>query len=82
MPNLKLGPIADDRPVRLTIALPAQVHRMLLTYAELHGRLTGQAAAPDKLMPAMLERFMLSDRIFAREWRKRARHDGPGGPTT
>jgi hypothetical protein len=78
MPNLKLGPIADDRPVRLTVALPASVHRMLLAYAELHGRQTGQTAAVDKLMPAMLERFMLSDRIFAREWRKRARHDTCG----
>ena len=75
MPNLKLGPIADDRPVRMTIALPASVHRMLLAYAELHGRQTGQAAAVDKLMPAMLERFMVSDRAFAREWRKRGRRE-------
>ena len=77
MPNLKLGPIADDRPIRLTISIPARVHRMLLAYAELHGRETGQAAAVDKLMPAMLDRFMLSDRIFAREWRKRAGRDEP-----
>jgi len=61
----------------LTIAIPASVHRMLLAYAELHGRQTGQVVAVDKLMPAMLERFMNTDRAFAREWRKRARHDAP-----
>lgn len=82
MPNLKLGPIADDRPIRLTISLPARLHRMLLAYAELHGRETGQAAAVDKLIAVMLERFMLSDRAFAREWRRCSRHDGaPGSPS-
>jgi hypothetical protein len=80
MPSLKLGPIGDDRPVRLTIALPASVHRMLLAYAELHGRQTGQVVAVDKLVPAMLERFMTTDRAFAREWRKRPRREDASGP--
>jgi superoxide dismutase, Fe-Mn family len=62
VPNLKLGTIADDRPVRLTVQLPASVHRMLLGYAELHGRQTGQVLAVDKLIPAILERFMTTDR--------------------
>ena len=34
MATLKLGAIIDERPVRLTIELPAAVHRDLATYAE------------------------------------------------
>jgi hypothetical protein len=34
MAKLKLGPIADDKPVRLTIELSAHVHRDLVAYAQ------------------------------------------------
>jgi hypothetical protein len=73
MPSLKLGAIADDRPIRLTVQLPASVHRMLLGYAELHGKETGQVLAVEKLIPAILERFMATDRVFAREWKRAER---------
>jgi len=33
MAKLKLGTIPDDKPVKLTIELPAPVHRDLLAYA-------------------------------------------------
>lgn len=32
--KLELGAIADDRPVKLTVELPAAVHRDLLAYAD------------------------------------------------
>jgi hypothetical protein len=41
--KLKLGPIVDDEPVRITVELPAAVHRDLIGYAEVLGRETGQA---------------------------------------
>ena len=67
MTKLKLGPLADDKPVKLTIELPASVHRDLVAYAEVLGRTTGQAA-PDsaKLIVPMIERFMATDRAFAK----------------
>ena len=34
MAKLKLGAIADDKPVKLTVELPAAVHRDLLVYAD------------------------------------------------
>ena len=34
MSKLKLAAIEDDKPVRLTIDLPATVHRDLVVYAE------------------------------------------------
>ena len=33
MTKLKLGPLADDRPVKLSVELPAAVHRDLVAYA-------------------------------------------------
>jgi hypothetical protein len=66
MAKLKLGPLADDRPVKLTIELPAAVHRDLAAYAEVLGRETGQTTEPAKLIAPMLARFMASDREFAK----------------
>ena len=43
MAKLKLGAIADDKPVKLTVELPAAVHRDLLAYAEVLARETGQS---------------------------------------
>jgi hypothetical protein len=65
--KLKLGLIEDDRPVKLTVELPAQVHRDLLAYAEALARETGHAAAdPAKLVAPMVARFIAGDRAFAR----------------
>jgi hypothetical protein len=67
MAKLKLGAIADDKSVKLTVELPAAVHRDLLAYAELLARETGQSIAdPSKLVAPMLARFMATDRAFAR----------------
>ena len=67
MSKLKLGPIPDDKPIKLTIELPAAVHRNLLAYANVLGRETGQGNVdPTKLVGPMLERFMATDRAFAK----------------
>jgi hypothetical protein len=67
MATLKLGALVDDRPVKLTVELPAAVHRDLLAYAEALGRETGQPIhEPAKLIGPMLARFIAGDRAFAR----------------
>jgi hypothetical protein len=67
MTKLKLGPLADDRPVKLTLELPAIVHRDLAAYATVLAAETGgDAVTPEKLVAPMLARFMASDRGFAR----------------
>lgn len=67
MAKLKLSPIADDKPVKLTIELPAALHRDLVAYAEILGRETGHKPAdPVRLIVPMLERFMATDRGFAK----------------
>ena len=73
MTKLKLGPLADDRPVKLTVELPATVHRDLAAYAEVLARETGQPAAdPVRLIVPMLERFIATDRGFASARRSRS----------
>jgi hypothetical protein len=63
MQKLKLGPITDDKPVKVTLDLPAAVHRDLVAYAEILARETGQKPAdPARLIIPMLERFMATDR--------------------
>ena len=67
MAKLKLGPLPDDKPVRVTVDLPAALHRDLVAYAEVLGRETGQSVRePAKLIAPMLQRFMASDRGFAK----------------
>ncbi len=68
MEKLKLGPIADDRPVKLTIELPAAVFRDLTAYAHILTKTTGAGAPidPPKLIVPMLERFMATDRVFTK----------------
>ena len=46
MTKLKLGPLTDDKPLKISIELPAAVHRDLVAYAEVLGRSTCQTA-PD-----------------------------------
>jgi hypothetical protein len=67
MAKLKLGPIADDKSVKLNVELPAAVHRDLLAYAEVLARESGQGIAePTKLIAPMLARFMATDRAFTK----------------
>jgi hypothetical protein len=65
--KLKLTSIRDDKPVKLTVELPASVHRDLVAYAEILGRESGQSIIdPVKLVAPMLVRFMATDRVFAK----------------
>lgn len=73
MSKLKLDAIEDDKPVKLTVELPAIVHRNLMAYAEAIGRQSGQPAPdPAKIVAPMIERFMATDRAFARVRKSRA----------
>ncbi len=67
MAKLKLGPIVDDKPVKVAIDLPARLHRDLAAYADALGVEQGvQIADPVKLIVPMLERFIATDRGFSK----------------
>ncbi len=73
MAKLKLGPIVEDRAVKVTVELPGPLHRDLVAYAEVLARESGQPATdPVKLIVPMLERFIATDRGFAKEKRSRS----------
>jgi hypothetical protein len=79
MAKLKLGAITDDKPVKVTVEMPANVYRDLGDYAEVLARETGQSIAePTKLIAPMLARFMSTDRAFgkARSHRSVSRGNG------
>ena len=79
MAKLKLGAIADDKPVKLTVEFPAPLHRDLLAYAEVLARETGQPIPdPLKLVAPMLARFMATDRAFGKVRRRRGQMAGEG----
>ncbi len=83
MSKLKLGPLVDDKPVKLTVELPAAVHRDLADYAEVLGRETGQPIEePAKLIAPMVERFMATDREFAKARRALSERRTPSIPAT
>ena len=74
MAKLKLGPVADEKPVKVSIELPAALHRDLRQYSEILAQQEGGTVPePEKLVVAMVQRFIQTDRGFAR-----ARRDKTG----
>lgn len=71
MTKLKLGAIADDKPIKVTVELPASLHRDLVAYAEVLAHETGQPVTdPAKLIVPMVQRFIATDRGFAKARRR------------
>lgn len=74
MSKLKLGPIEDDTPVKVTVELPASLHRDLLEYSkQLASETNSKVAEPSKLIVPMIGRFIEGDRGFSRGRKTRAR---------
>ncbi len=67
MTRLKLADLSDEKPVRLTIELPARLHRDLVAYAlAVNGGDAKGAPTIERLVPPMLDRFIATDRGFAK----------------
>ena len=71
MAKLKLGPIVDDKPVKVTVELPAQLHLDLIQYGGLLSD-GGAPIKPARLNVPMLERFIATDRGFAKARREKS----------
>lgn len=72
MTKLRLGPIVEEKPVKLTIELPGALMRDLSDYARIHARTSNLAdpLPPEKLIVPMVERFMATDREFSKQRRR------------
>lgn len=67
MTRLKLADLADEKPVRITVELSARLHRDLLAYAIAVNGSDAKGAPPvERIVPPMLDRFVSSDREFAK----------------
>jgi hypothetical protein len=75
--KLKIAALPDDKPVKISAELPANVHRDLVSYAEALARESGQPIDPARLIAPMLARFMATDRGFAKA--RRAGHPPRAG---
>jgi hypothetical protein len=65
--RLKLEDLADEKPVRLTVEVSARLHRELLAYATaLNGGDAKGAPTPERLIAPMIERFIATDRSYAK----------------
>lgn len=64
--SLKIGPVANRSPLKLTIALAPDIHDALADYARLHAKEFGREIALGELAALMIERFLQSDAGFRR----------------
>lgn len=72
MTRLKLSDITDEKPVKLAVEIPARLRRELTAYAAvLNGGEAKDAPTPEQLIPPMIERFIATDREFAKARRVR-----------
>lgn len=72
MPDLRLPKLPDRTPVKVSISLNPELHRTLLEYAEAY-RVAYKEDKPEpitEIIPAILQRFMESDRGFTKGRRK------------
>ncbi|MGJ4931496.1 DUF2274 domain-containing protein [Bradyrhizobium sp. HKCCYLS2038] len=74
--KLKISALPDDKPVKISVELPASVHRDLQAYAEIMARESTQMPIEiGRLAAAMITRFMATDRAFAK-FRQSASEEG------
>ena len=81
MAKLKLGPLADEKSVKVSVELPAALHRDLVAYGTPLGRESDQSPIdPIRLIVPMLERSIATDRGFAKSRRGSSDSDDGSGP--
>jgi len=71
MADLKLPRIPDRTPVKFTISILPDLHQAIVEYAALYSQTYGREEPITELIPAMLEAFLESDRVFAARRRNR-----------
>lgn len=71
MTKLKLGPLAQNKPVRLMLELPAALHADLQLYGTLLAE-GGTDVEPARLIVPMLQRFIATDRAFLKVRRQKS----------
>jgi hypothetical protein len=63
-PSLRIAKLPDLTPVKMTIHVEPDVHRMLEDYARIYNERYGESIKPGVLIPSMLATFLASDNGF------------------
>lgn len=68
MTRLRLGPLLEDKPAKVTVELPGALLRDLADYARVHAKVNNlpEALPPERLIGPMIERFIAGDREFGK----------------
>lgn len=68
MSKLRLGPLIDEKPVKLSVEVSGPLIRELTDYARVHAAANGlsEPLPPERLIVPMVERFMAGDREFSK----------------
>ncbi|MEM9590105.1 MAG: DUF2274 domain-containing protein [Pseudomonadota bacterium] len=64
MVDLKLHKLPKTETIKLTIVLPAQLFERLEQYADVYSLAYGDTVGIKRLVPHMLDAFLVSDRAF------------------
>ena len=64
--TLKIGPIPDRSPARLTLSLAPEILASLVDYAAIHAAEHGREASVAELAALMIEKFLETDAGFRR----------------
>lgn len=63
-PSLRIAKLPDLTPVKMTIHVEPDVHRLLEDYARIYNDRYDEDVAPGVLVPPMLATFLASDNGF------------------
>lgn len=63
-PSLRIGKLPDLTPVKMSIQVEPEIHRLLLDYARIYNERYDDDVAPAVLIPSMLASFLSSDHGF------------------
>ena len=67
MTKLRLSPLLNGKPIKVTIELPEKLYRDLIAYSDLLAKQSGEdPAKPETLITPMLAQFIKSDLVFAK----------------
>ena len=78
MPKLKLAPLPEDKPVKVTVTLSAELAGLIASYGAAVGSTDGKPPSIERLIPPIIERFIRSDRAFTRQLRPQTASNAEG----
>jgi hypothetical protein len=65
-PVLRIAKLPNLTPVKLTVSLEPEIHKMLEDYARIYSDSYGETVKPAELVPSMISGFLATDNGFKR----------------